>query len=107
MTESVESISRLTGGFYSVGEVRLLSGVKEAVSRRFVKSYKGMHGLWGGGEQMLAGNVYLNIQGPVGNQACKRVPFGRGYLATNYQGCSACQAEVRDGLSIFGYPLQN
>ena len=62
MTELADSIRRLTGGFYSVGEVRLLSGVKEPVSRRFVKSYKGMHGLWGGGEQELSGNVYLTFR---------------------------------------------
>ena len=62
MTEPAESISRLTGGFYSVGEVRKLSGVKEPVSRRFVKSYKGKHGLWGGGEQRLAGNVFLTFR---------------------------------------------
>lgn len=62
MNKSAESISRLTGGFYSVGEVRLLSGVKEPVSRRFVKSYKGRHGLWGGGEQEWAGGVYLTFR---------------------------------------------
>ena len=62
MSEQIETIDRLTGGFYSVGEVRLLSGVKETVSRRFVKSYKETYGLWGGGQQKLAGNAYLTFR---------------------------------------------
>ena len=62
MTKPNESISLLTGGFYSVGEVRLLSGVKEPVSRRFVKAYKGKQGLWGGAEQNLGGSVYLTFR---------------------------------------------
>lgn len=62
MPERIAVIDRLTNGFYSVGEVRLLSGVPESVSRRFVKSYKGTHGLWGGGDQRLAGNAYLTFR---------------------------------------------
>ncbi len=62
MSDRIAVIDRLTSGFYSVGEVRLLSGVPEGVSRRFVKSCKGTHGLWGDGDQRLGGNAYLTFR---------------------------------------------
>ena len=62
MTTRTETIDRLTTGFYSVGEVRRLSGVPESVSRRFVNFYKGTYGLWGGGVQKLSGSAYLTFR---------------------------------------------
>ena len=62
MNQQNEVLDRLIGGFYSVGEVRRLSGISENVSRRFVNSYKGIHGLWGGGIQKFSGGVYLTFR---------------------------------------------
>ena len=61
-TSPMEAIDRLNRGFYSVGEVRRLTGVAESVSRRFVKSYKGTQGLWGGEDQWLGGSTYLTFR---------------------------------------------
>ena len=62
MNQKDEVLDRLTGGFYSVGEVRRLSGVAENISRRFVSLYKGTYGLWGGGYQKLSGSTYLTFR---------------------------------------------
>ena len=62
MTEQAEVFDRLSDGFYSVGEVRRLAGVPENVSRRYVSSYKGKYGLWGGKNQRLGGNTYLTFR---------------------------------------------
>ena len=62
MNQQNEVLDRLTGGFYSVGEVRRLSGVPESISRRFVKSYKGSYGLWGGEFQELSRGAFLTFR---------------------------------------------
>ena len=62
MNQQNEVLGRLMGGFYSVGEVRRLSGVSEGISRRFVNSYKGTYGLWGGSLQKLSGSAYLTFR---------------------------------------------
>ena len=62
MSEQEEVLNRLIRGFYSVGEVRRLTGVAERVSRRFAKSYKGNHGLWGGQDQRLGRFMYITFR---------------------------------------------
>ena len=62
MSEQEEVLNRLTEGFYSVGEVRRLTGVAEGVSRRFAKSYKGKYGLWGGRDQRLGRFIYITFR---------------------------------------------
>ena len=66
MSEQEEVLNRLTGGFYSVGEVRRFTGVAEGVSRRFAKSYKksykGKYGLWGGQDQRLGRFMYITFR---------------------------------------------
>ena len=55
--------SRLVvGGCYVLRDVRRLAGVPEAVSRRFVRDYKGERGLWGGGNQRLGVRYYVTFR---------------------------------------------
>lgn len=49
-------------GLYWLSEVRALAGVATAVSRRYVRDYKGRRGLWGGGAQRLEGRYYATFR---------------------------------------------
>lgn len=57
MATARTSIERLSAGMYWLSEVRNLAGVPTDLSRRFVRTYKGQRGLWGGAEQK-AGRYY-------------------------------------------------
>lgn len=52
----------LAGGCYVLRDVQRLAGVPKAVSRRFVRDYKGELGLWGGGHQRLGGLYYVTFR---------------------------------------------
>ena len=52
----------LAGGCYVLRDARRLTGVPEAVSRRFVRHYKGELGLWGGGRQRLGERYYVTFR---------------------------------------------
>jgi uncharacterized protein (DUF433 family) len=61
MTTVSTSIDRLSAGMYWLSEVRVLAGVPTALSRRFVRTYKGQKGLWGGAEQRVGRYYYATF----------------------------------------------
>ncbi len=61
MTTVSTSIDRLSAGMYWLSEVRALAGVPTALSRRFVRTYKGQKGLWGGAEQRVGRYYYATF----------------------------------------------
>ncbi|MYC35209.1 MAG: hypothetical protein F4X64_18840 [Chloroflexi bacterium] len=62
MTKATTSIERLTAGVYWLDNVRWLTGVPTARSRRFVQVYKGQQGLWGGGDQRIGRFYYATFR---------------------------------------------
>ena len=57
-----EALTLMKAGCYSLGEVQSLTAVPVALSRRYIKSYKGQHGLWGGREQWLSSGYYATFR---------------------------------------------
>lgn len=52
---------RLNYGMYWLSEVRSLAGISTDLSRRFVRTYKGQRGLWGGVEQRVGRYYYATF----------------------------------------------
>lgn len=61
-TRQSEFVRLIAGGCYVLRDARRLAGVPEAVSRRFVRHYKGELGLWGGGHQRLGERYYVTFR---------------------------------------------
>ena len=98
MTTIDMSPEYLTGGLYWLGEVTRLAGISTDISRRFVRSYKGRRGLWGGGEQR-AGRYYyatfrdlmelryvnaFHIAGVSWQRICRTAEYSRERFGTDY-----------------------
>ena len=98
MTTVSASIDRLSAGMYWLSEVRNLAGVPTDLSRRFVRTYKGQRGLWGGAEQREGRYYYatfldlmelrivnaFHISGVPWQRICKTAEYARQRFGTDF-----------------------
>ena len=114
MIRATEPADLLTSGVYLLRDVRCLAGIPIALSRRFVRSYKGQRGLWGGGEQRLGRYYYVtfrdllelrfihafHISGVSWQRICKTAEYARERFVSDYP--FSDRRFQTDGAEIFG-----
>ena len=121
MTTVKTSIERLSAGMYWLSEVRNLAGVPIDLSRRFVRTYKGQRGLWGGAEQREGRYYYatfldlmelrivnaFHISGVPWQRICKTAEYARQRFGTDFP--FSHRRFQTDGKDIFdrsGYQIE-
>ena len=89
--DAIELPDLLSAGLYWPDDVRRLAGVPVALSRRFIRDYKGRRGLWGGGQQRAGRYCYATFRDLielryVNAMHVAGVSWQRIYLAAEYAG---------------------